>query len=159
MERIVIRRAVVSDIDKICKLIEKYSKEEALLPRSLEELVDMLPNFLAADYCGQFAGCVAFKIDEDFQAEIVSWVVDKQYHNHGIGGALITSVMERIEDLGIKSAIALTVHPGTFEKHGFKEVSKDSLSRKILADCVRCPLNHAVPGSVECKEIALLKNY
>jgi len=157
--RIIIRPAVVSDIGKIHDLIKKYSSEEVLLPKSIAKLAAMLPSFLVAQYDGRFAGNVGFKIDEDFQAEIVSWVVDKQYHEHGIGGILITSVMEKIEDLGIKSVLALTTHPGTFEKHGFKEVDKNSLTKKILADCSHCPINRAVPGSVECKERAFLKSW
>ncbi|MFA6533345.1 MAG: GNAT family N-acetyltransferase [Patescibacteria group bacterium] len=150
---------MAGDIVKIGNLIKKYSNKEALLPRSREELELMAPNFLTVYYCGQFAGCVGFKVYDDFQAEILSWVVDKQYRNHGIGSALITSVMETIEDKGIKSAIALTVYPGTFEKHGFKEVSKDSLTKKILADCIRCPRNKAVPGLVDCPEHAYLKGW
>jgi len=159
ISRITIRQAVAGDIVRIGNLIKKYSNKEALLPRSREELELMAPNFLTAYYCGQFAGCVGSKVYEDFQAEILSWVVDKQYRNHGIGSALITSVMETIEDKGIKLVIALTVHPGTFEKHGFREVDKNSLPRKILADCIRCPQNKAIPGSVECSERAYLKSW
>jgi len=159
MKRIIIRLAENDDIGKIHDLIGKYSKDEVLLPKSLEKIKDMLPSFLVAQYDGRFAGNVGFKIDEDFQAEIVSWVVDKQYHGHGIGGVLITSVMEKIEDLGIRSVLALTTRPGTFEKHGFKEVDKNSLTKKILADCSHCPINKAVPGSVECKERAFLKSW
>ncbi len=159
ISRITIRQAVAGDIVKIGDLIKKYSNKEALLPRSREELELMAPNFLTAYYRSQFAGCVGFKVYEDFQAEILSWVVDKQYRNHGMGSALITSVMETIEDKGIKSVIALTVHPGTFEKYGFKEVSKNSLTKKILTDCIRCPQNKSVSGLVDCSERAYLKSW
>ncbi|MFA6306683.1 MAG: GNAT family N-acetyltransferase [Patescibacteria group bacterium] len=157
--KIIIRQAVVSDIVKIHDLIKLYAKEELLLPKSRAELTVMLPNFLAADYDGQFAGSVAFKIGEDEKAEIVSWVVDKKYFNHGIGSMLISAVMERIEDLGIKIVYTLTLRPNTFEKHGFKKVGMEMLPKKMWTDCIRCPRNIAVPGSVDCKEIALIKNF
>lgn len=156
--RITIRQAVASDIEKIQNLIKLYSQEELLLLKSRAELVVMLPNFLTADYDGQFAGSVAFKVGEDEKAEIVSWVVDRNYFYHGIGSMLISAVMERIENLGIKTVYALTLRPNTFEKHGFQRVSMDMLPKKVWTDCIHCPRNIAKPGSVECKEIALIKN-
>lgn len=161
MGRISIRQATVNDLGNIKGLIEFYSAQESLLPKSRAELFVMLPNIIVAEYSGQFAGNVAFKIGEDEKAEIISWVVDKRYHCHGIGSMLITSVMERIEDLGIKIAYALTLPPrvNTFLKHGFKEVSKDTLPVKIWDDCIRCPRNIAVPGSVDCPELAFLKSW
>jgi len=156
--RIIIRQAVISDIGKIHGLIEFYAKEELLLPKSRAELAVMLPNFIAAEYDGQFAGSVAFKIGEDEKAEIVSWVVNKNYFNHGIGSMLISAVMERIEDLGIKTIYTLTLRPNTFEKHGFKKVGMEMLPKKVWTDCIRCPRNIAEPGSVNCPEKALIKN-
>jgi len=156
--RIVIRQAVVDDIAKIQTLIKIYAKDELLLPKSRAELAVMLPNFLVAEYDGQFAGSVAFKVCEDEKAEIVSWVVDKKYFNHGIGSMLISAVMERVEDLGIKTIYTLTLRPNTFEKHGFKIISIEMLPKKVWTDCIRCPRNIAEPGSVKCPEIALIKN-
>lgn len=156
--RITIRQAVVSDIEKIHNLIKLYAKEELLLPKSRTQIVAMLPSFLAADYDGQFAGSVAFKVDGGEKAEIVSWVVDRKYFNHGIGSMLISAVMERIEDLGIKTVYTLTLRPSTFEKHGFQKVSMNMLPEKVWGDCKDCPRNIAKPGSVDCKEIALIKN-
>ncbi len=156
--KINIRNAVVDDISKIRDLIKLYAQEELLLPKSRAELAVMLPNFLAADYDGQFSGSVAFKVGEDEKAEIVFWVVDRKYFNHSIGSMLISAVMERVEDLGIKTVYTLTLRPNTFEKPGFKVVSMEMLSKKVWTDCIRCPRNIAVPGSVDCKEIALIKN-
>lgn len=155
--RTTIREAVIGDISKIHELINLYSREELLLPKSKAELTVMLPSFFTAEYCGQFAGSVAFKIGEDEKAEIVSWVVDKRYFNHGIGSMLITAVMEKIEDLDIKVVYTLTLRPNTFEKHGYRRVGMEELPKKVWTDCIHCPRNIAVPGSVDCKEIAMLK--
>ena len=156
--RITIRRAVTSDISNIQNLIKSYAQEELLLLKSRAEITVMLPNFIVAEYDGQFAGSVAFKVCEDEKAEIVSWVVDRKYFNHGIGSMLISHIMERIEDLGIKTVYTLTLRPNTFEKHGFQKIDIEMLSKKIWTDCIHCPRNIAEPGSVKCPEIALIKN-
>lgn len=156
--QIIIRPAAVNDLDKIYDLIKLYAQEELLLPKSRAELTVKLPNIMVAEYDGQFAGSVAFKIDADEKTEIISLVVDRNYFNQGLGSKLIAAVIEKLKNLGIKTVYTLTLRPHIFENYGFKKVGLEMLPNKIWTDCVHCPRNIAEPGSVDCQETALIKN-
>jgi len=147
-----IRKAKITDVREIQKLIERSAKKGEMLPRSLSELFDNLRDYLVfLDENGEkIIGTCAMHICWEDLAEIRSLVVQEEYHRRGIGSKLIEACLSEAIRRGIYRIFALTYKPGFFQKHGFQVVDKSALPHKIWADCIRCV------KFPECDEVAVL---
>ncbi len=147
-----IRKAKISDVRDIQKLIEHSAKKGEMLPRSLSELYDNLRDYYVFLKEGEdiLIGTCAMHICWEDLAEIRSLVVREDEHRGGIGTKLIESCLSEAISLGIYRIFALTYKPDFFRKFGFKVVDKSALPHKIWADCIKCV------KFPECDEVAVL---
>ncbi len=147
-----IRKAKITDVREIQKLIERSAKKGEMLPRSLSELYDNLRDYVVflEENGEKIIGTCAMHICWEDLAEIRSLVVEEEYHRRGIGSKLIEICLSEAISLGIYRIFALTYKPDFFQKHGFKVVDKSALPHKIWADCVKCV------KFPECDEVAVL---
>lgn len=147
-----IRKAKITDVREIQKLIERSAKKGEMLPRSLAELYDNLRDYYVFLEDGQEAiiGTCAMHICWEDLAEVRSLVVQEEYQHRGIGSKLIEACLSEAISLGLYRIFALTYNPEFFHKHGFKVVDKAALPHKIWADCLKCV------KFPECDEIAVL---
>lgn len=144
-----IRKAKISDVRKIKKLIEDYMQEGFMLPRPLSELYENLRDFYVVEEGDELWGSVGLHIVWEDLAEIKSLVVSKELRQKGLGKDLIGRCLEEAGMLGIKRVFALTKIPGFFLKLGFKELNTDQLPHKVWAECIKCP------KFPDCDEIAV----
>ncbi len=147
-----IRKAKISDVKEIHKLIEQSAKKGEMLPRSLSELYDNLRDFYVYlnEEEGNIIGTCAMHICWEDLAEIRSLVVREDFQRRGIGTKLIEACLSEAITLGLYRIFALTYKPNFFLKFGFKIVDKTLLPHKIWADCIKCV------KFPECDEIAVL---
>lgn len=147
-----IRKAKISDVRQIQKLIELSAKKGEMLSRSLSELYDNLRDYYVYPEEGQgnIAGTCAMHICWEDLAEIRSLVVREEYNRRGIGTKLIEACLSEAISLGLYRIFALTYKPDFFRKFGFKVVDKSALPHKIWADCIKCV------KFPECDEMAVL---
>jgi amino-acid N-acetyltransferase len=134
-----IRKAKISDLKKVHKLINDFAKREQMIPRSLNELYETLRDFVICDADGTVCGVCALHIMWEDLAEIRSLAVDKVHQKRGIGKNLVRECLKEARALGVKRIFALTYSPDFFKKMGFKDADKSSLPQKIWGDCLRCP--------------------
>ena len=146
-----IRKAKVTDVKKIQKLINYHAKRDKMLPRSLNELYESIRDFFVYAEGGNIYGCCALHIDWGDLSEIKSLAVAPSKFKKGIGKKLLEECMKEAKALKIKKVFALTYVPGFFEQFGFKVVDKALLPHKIWSECIKCVY---FPG---CKEIAVMK--
>ncbi len=148
----IIRKAKITDVKDIQKLIELAAKKGEMLSRSLSELYDNLRDYYVYEEEKQnlLIGTCAMHICWEDLAEIRSLVVREEYGRRGIGTKLIEACLSEAISLGMYRIFALTYRPEFFQRFGFKVVDKSVLPHKIWADCVRCV---KFPG---CDEIAVL---
>jgi len=146
-----IRKAKISDIKELHKLINFYADRGSMLPRSLNELYENLRDFLVFEQNGEILGCCALHVSWEDLGEIKSLAVKPGNTGKGIGTKLIEGCLEETEELGIKKVFALTFNPDYFKKRGFKKIEKEELPHKIWSECINCP---KFPN---CDEIAMLK--
>jgi len=146
-----IRKAKISDIKELHKLINFYADRGNMLPRSLNELYENLRDFLVFEQNGEILGCCALHVSWEDLGEIKSLAVKLGNTGKGIGTKLIEGCLEETEELGIKKVFALTFNPEYFEKRGFRKIEKEELPHKIWSECINCP---KFPN---CDEIAMLK--
>jgi len=146
-----IRKAKISDIKELHKLINFYADKGEMLPRSVNELYESIRDFLVFEEKGEILGCCALHVSWEELAEIKSLAVKPGHTGKGIGKRLIEGCLEETDKLGIKRVFALTFKPAYFEKRGFRKVEKNELPHKIWSECINCP---KFPN---CEEIAMVK--
>jgi amino-acid N-acetyltransferase len=145
-----IRKALISDVKPIYKLINEYAKKGQMLPRSLNELYENIRDFFVAEENGEISGVCALHILWEDLAEIRSLIVKKEFQKKGIAIKLVKECLIEASQLGVKKVFVLTYIPNFFKKLGFKEIDKSKLPQKIWGDCVKCP------KFPECDEVALI---
>ena len=83
--------------------------------------------------------CGALKFYTAELAEVRSLCVAPGTLSHGLGRAITAHLLDEAERFGLKTAFALTVVPGFFEKMGFREVPRERFPTKVWRDCLQCP--------------------
>jgi amino-acid N-acetyltransferase len=146
-----IRKARISDLKQVHKLINSFAKKEEMIPRSLNELYENVRDFIVSEDNGIIRGACALHVMWEDLAEVRSLAVEKEYQKIGIGRKLVQACLKEANALGIKKVFALTYHPEFFKKLGFDDINKANLPQKIWGDCLRCP------RFPECDEHAVIK--
>ena len=147
-----IRKAHISDIKEIQKLVNEFARKEQMIPRSMNELYENVRDFVVAEEKDAIVGACALHVLWDDLAEVRSLAVRKEFQKKGIGRKMVRSCIKEAKDLGIKRVFVLTYQPEFFKKLNFKDTDKASLPQKIWGDCIRCP------KFPECDEHALIRN-
>ena len=146
-----IRKAKITDLKQVHRLIQEYAKKEQMIPRSLNELYETLRDFVVCEKEDMICGVCALHIMWEDLAEIRSLAVDQKYQHAGIGKKLVRQCLKEAKSLGMKRVFALTYYPEFFRKLGFAPIDKANLPQKIWGDCLRCP------RFPECDEHAVIK--
>ena len=146
-----VRKATVSDLTEIKRLVDLWADAGENLPRSEEEILHSIGEFAVATDNGVVVGCGALWLYTPTLAEIRSVGVDPSCHGGGVGSRLIEHLATIAKDLRIERVFVLTRVPRFFERLKFRTVSVNGLPEKILKDCARCPKKH------DCDEIAMVR--
>jgi amino-acid N-acetyltransferase len=133
-----IRKAKLSDVAELHRLINHYAGERIMLPRTLTDLYENVWEFSIAEEDGRLLGCGALKLYNQEVAEIRSLCVDETLKSKGIGREIADELLNEAEAFGLKTVFALTVAPAFFEKLGFREVPRERFPTKVWRDCLSC---------------------
>lgn len=145
-----IRKAKVSDVKQIQRLLNEWSDKGRLLARSLSEIYDCLrDHYVHVAEDGTLLGVCALHVCWEDLAEVRSLAVKEDSLRRGIGSRLVAACLEEARSLGLARVFALTYEPEWFARLGFARVDKNSLPHKIWGDCIRCP------KFPECDEVAV----
>ncbi|WP_340084040.1 N-acetyltransferase [Siminovitchia sp. FSL H7-0308] len=144
-----IRKATLKDIDQVHDLVNKYAKEELLLPRTRESLVINIQSIFVASEGGEVLGVACLAILGQDLAEIRSLAVSEKAQGRGIGKMLVEKIIEETKNIGISKLISLTYQVVFFEKCGFTIIEKTEMPQKVWTDCIHCPKFPA------CDEVAM----
>ncbi|MEL7235119.1 MAG: GNAT family N-acetyltransferase, partial [Chloroflexota bacterium] len=89
IDTVEIRRASPADIPGIKVFIESFIEGGEVLPRTLEEIEDLMPTFFVAVMDGEIVGCATLEIYSRKLAEIRSLCVSPKVQGKGIGKRLV----------------------------------------------------------------------
>jgi amino-acid N-acetyltransferase len=134
-----IRKAKIQEVPEIRRILQEFSRQWDVLPRTLAELYTQLRDyFVCREDQGPIQGIAALHIFWEDLGEIRSVVVLPEFQKQGIGSLLVDSCLEEARNLGLKQVFVLTAQLDFFQRLGFREVPRDKLPRIIWAECVNC---------------------
>ena len=135
-----LRKARISGVRTIHRMINMSSGKGEILPRSLMDIYGSLRDFFIYLDEGRqvVVGICAMNIIWENLAEIRSLCVEEEYRKRGIGKKLVEACISEAITLQLFRIFTLTNRPDFFAQLGFKEVAMSTLSEKIWSDCFRC---------------------
>lgn len=122
----------------IKELLDYYSKQQIVLPKSLPDICEKIRIFWIACDGDQVIGCVGLQFFWGGLAEVRSLAVKEEYKGYGIGKRLVEHTIEEALAFGATKIFALTYVSGFFMKLGFHRIDKEQLPQKIWTECVNC---------------------
>ena len=134
-----LRRARVSDVPAMQRLINSFAERNEMLPRSLSELYENIRDYLVVDDRGEVVGCCALHVTWSDLAEVKSLAVREDQRGSRLGSKLVTACLDDAKAIGIPRLFVLTYIPNYFSRFGFREVEKAELPQKVWSDCIKCP--------------------
>ena len=134
-----IRKAQITDVKDIQKLLMTFASRGDMLSRSLSELYESLRDFYVVEEEGVLLGSAALHIAWEDLAEVRSVAVVEDAGRKGIGSRLVQACISEAREIGLKRIFCLTYKPDFFAKHGFRLVDKAELPHKVWGDCIKCP--------------------
>jgi len=145
-----LRKAKISDVKDIQKLLTNYASRGEMLSRSLSELYDAIRDFYIWEDDGRVVGASALHIVWEDLAEVRSVAVAEDAGRRGIGSKVVGACLEEAREIGLKRVFCLTYKPDFFAKFGFRVVDKSELPHKVWGDCIKCV------KFPDCDEIAMI---
>src|SRR5947207_1308085 len=116
---IVVRAARGSDVRPLAELIAPFVEQRILLPRTIDELALLLPNYFVAEDAGRIIGCAALEIYSAKLAELRSLVVSAGYQGRGVGKKLVEACVNRAREERVLEVMAITSSEDFFRTCGF----------------------------------------
>lgn len=149
---IALRPARLADVPAIHALLREQAAAGNLLPRTQENLVRHVRDFVVAERDGQVAAVGALEIMGPDLGEVRSLAVAPAFHRQGLGEQVTRALLEQARIIGLRRVMALTYVPAFFARLGFEVVSKDTLPEKVWQVCVKCYKFN------RCDEIAVMRS-
>ncbi len=147
-----LRKARISDIKTVHRLINDCAAKGEMLPRSLAELYDNVRDYFVREDAGEIVGACALHVCWEDLAEIRSLCVLPDLRRRGIGRDLVNACLQEAREFSLERVFLLTYQEEFFGRLGFKLIDKAKLPQKIWTDCIKCakfPM---------CDEIAMVTN-
>jgi N-acetylglutamate synthase-like GNAT family acetyltransferase len=118
---IIVRAATSDDVEKLDQFIAPFVEDKRLLPRTLDELEELIRTGFIAELDGMFVGFAALEIYSRKLAEVRSLAVSPIYQGKGIGKSLVTACIELAREKEILEVMAITASEEFFRHCGFDE--------------------------------------
>lgn len=146
------RKAILPDAPSIFRLIQQYTADGTLLPRSLQEICENVRDFIVVEEHGRVIATAALHIYGIGLAEVRSVAVDKRAQGKNAGRSLVEGMIAEAQVHEIEKVFLFTRVPDFFSKLGFVTVPHHTLPEKVHKDCLNCSRRH------NCDEIAMVFN-
>lgn len=114
-----VRPATPDDLDRIEEFIEPFVADERILPRTTEELRNLLATSFLAELEGEIVGYAVLEIYSAKLGEIRTLAVDDALRGQGIGRALVDACLRRAEERRVYEVMAVTSEDAFFQRCGF----------------------------------------
>ncbi len=144
------RKAILPDAPDIHRLISQYTNDGTLLPRSLQEIIENVRDFIVVEDRGHVIACAALHFYGLSLAEVRSVTVEQSVQGRSVGRKLVEGLISEAQNHRIDRVFLFTRVPEFFSKLGFVTVPHHILPEKVHKDCLNCPRRE------NCDEIAMV---
>ena len=144
------RKAMVGDAQAVHRLVQQYSGDGTLLPRTYGEICENIRDFVVVEHRGLIVGCGALHIYGPHLAEVRSIAVTPAAQGRGVGQRVVRALTTEAERHQINRVCLFTRIPEFFSRLGFSVANREELPDKIFKDCLACPRLH------HCDEVAMV---
>lgn len=134
---LLVRPARTSDVATIRRLVDEFSLDGHLLSKATVTLYEGIPEFLVAELDGQVVGCGALHIMWEDLAEVRTLAVDPTQVRKGVGSAILTKLLAKAREFGVKRVFVLTFEVPFFARFGFAEIEGAPVSHEIFEQLVQ----------------------
>lgn len=135
-----IRRATDSDVGAIAAMVRELAGLGHLLPRTAESIETTIDYWHIALSEGQLIGCGSLVPYSETLAEVRSLAVAEHARGNGLGGEILSALIEDAKASEFETLFALTRAVPLFQRHGFKIRRRIQFPGKVWRDCLTCPL-------------------
>jgi len=134
-----IRSAHTDDVRAIQAIRQPLEGDgQKLLHHDLVSLFEKVQEFLVAeDESGTIIGAGALHVMWEDLAEVRSVVVSEAARGQGVGHAIVSALLQRAAELGVKRVFCLTFETQFFAKHGFEAISDIPVDAQTYDEMVR----------------------
>ncbi|MFM2308389.1 MAG: hypothetical protein RLY87_509 [Chloroflexota bacterium] len=144
------RLATHEDVDAIKVVVDENVALGHLLPRTRENIVASVGNWMVAEVEGRVVGIGSLLEMGPALVEVRSLAVLPDYRRYGVGGEIVTALVHEAQRRGYPTVFALTRAVSFFERQGFVVTEHERFPEKVWRDCVLCPLQ------ARCDEVAVV---
>jgi len=114
-----IRDATPNDVPQIAELIEPFVARKQILPRSIDEIGELVKNGFVAESGGNIVGFAAVEIYSKKLAELLCLAVSGPFQGRGVGRKLVDCCVERARSKDVYEVMAITADEQFFGSCGF----------------------------------------
>ena len=115
----IVREACRDDIPELEELVDHFVQANRLLPRTTDELSDLIPFGFVAVSENRIVGFAALEIYSAKLAEIRSLAVHDGFQGQGIGKSLVLRCVDLAVRRNVLEVMAITSADGFFQACGF----------------------------------------
>ncbi|MBW2370459.1 MAG: N-acetyltransferase [Deltaproteobacteria bacterium] len=139
-----LRKARVSDLKGIMRLVNGFAASNLMLARGPQYIYENIRDFVVAEdentgESPQMIACASLHVLWDDMAEIRATAIHPDYQGKGLGRRLVEYMKIEGKELGIKTLFTWTLAEKFFAELGFKRKGKEELPSKVWGECNRCP--------------------
>lgn len=132
-----VRRARTADVDGIAALVSAHAGAGLLLEKNLVTLFEDVQEFRVATDGGRVVGCGALHVLWRDLAEVRTLVVDPVCRGRGVGGALLSALLDGARELGVGRVFCLTFETAFFGAYGFTPIEGVPVDQETYAEMLR----------------------
>ncbi|MFH1783932.1 MAG: GNAT family N-acetyltransferase [bacterium] len=129
-----IKKAKLTDVKQIHKLIYEYSKKGLMLYRPSLEVEHNIRDYFVCKSGSKLVGCAALRVWNRKSSEIYAVAVDSEYTGKKIGTNLVKNCIKEAKKLEVCSIFTLTFKHDLFIRVGFKKTNLKGLPRVIFTE-------------------------
>lgn len=119
IEKVVIRPAEIKDLKALDEFIKPFVAQKILIPRTFDELTELIQHGFVAEYESQIVGFAALEVYSSKLGEIRSLAVQNEFQGMGIGQKLVEVCIERAHERNVLEVMAITSLEQFFKTCGF----------------------------------------
>lgn len=114
-----IRPAQAADVDDLTRFITPFVTQRRLLPRTQDELAELIRTGFIAEMNGAIVGFAALEIYSAKLAELRSLAVDPRHQSQGIGRRLVQACLDLARRRRVFEVMVVTSSEDFFRRCGF----------------------------------------